>query len=125
MKTSLITRVIVVAIVGGVLGFNARVLGDAAPVAADMLNQAYDLVHQAWNPDGDPLSVADQTNLLTKALKLTQDAPDHHLKGTRKQAILDIQAALDVLKAGDPDHKAADLIHTAADDLRTAISLSQ
>ncbi len=93
--------------------------------SADMLNKAYDLVHQAWNPGGDPPSDAQRTDLLTKALDLTKNAPDHHLKGTRKQAMLDIQAALDLLKNGDSDHKAGDLIHKAADDLRDAISLAQ
>jgi hypothetical protein len=125
MKTSLILRVFMLVILGGVLGLTAPAFGDAAPVSADLLNQAYDLVHQAWNPGGDPPSDAQRTELLTKALGLIKDAPDHHLKGTRVQASRDIKAALDMLKAGDPDHKAGDLIHTAAEELRDAISLSQ
>ena len=125
MNTSLLLRVLTLVVLGGVLGLATPAFGDAAPVSAGMLNQAYDLVHQAWNPGGDPPSNAVRIDLLTKALPLVKDAPDHHLKGTRVQAMRDIKAALDVLKAGDPDHKAGDLIHTVAEELRDALSLSQ
>lgn len=126
MKTSLMTQALAGVVVGGALGCATPIFGDdAAQVAAGMLNQAYDLVHKAWNPGGDPPSAAEQTDLLTKALKLTQDAPDHHLRGTRVQAVLDLKAALAMLKNGDPDHKLNDLIHTAADDLRAAASLAE
>lgn len=89
-----------------------------------MLNKAFDLVHQAWNPAGDPPSNADRTDLLDQALKLAQDAPDHHLKGHRVQAILDIKAALDELAKGDPDHKAVEYIHDADSELHTALSIA-
>ena len=119
------TRILMSLILAGTLGLARLGFGDDAPVSAGMLNQAYDLVHQAWNPDGDPPSAADRTTLLTKALKLTQEAPDHHLRGTRVAAARDIRAALDALKAGQSDHAVTELIHTASEDLRTALSLSQ
>jgi hypothetical protein len=92
---------------------------------ADMLNKAFDLVHQAWNPGGDPLSNEQRTDLLNQALKLTQDAPQHHVKGHRVQAVLDIKAALDLLKDGDPDNKAVELIHDASDQLREALRIAE
>ena len=125
MKTPFIAHAFTVVVLGAMLSFAAPAFGDdAAPASAGMLSQAFDLVHQAWNPGGDPPSAADRTDLLTKALKLAQEAPDHHLRGHRVQAILDIKAALAELKDGDPDHKADGLIHDAAEELRTAISIA-
>jgi hypothetical protein len=121
MKTSLNFRVLAVAVVGAALSLGAPVYG----MDDDMLNQALDLVHQAWNPGGDPPSDADRTNLLTKALTLTQNAPEHHVRGHRVQAILDIKAALAMIKDGDPDHKATEVIHDAADELRDSLRIAQ
>jgi hypothetical protein len=90
-----------------------------------MLNQAFDLVHQAWNPEGDPPSNDERTKLLTQALKLVKDTPDHRLKGHRVLAMRDINAALDLIKNGDPDNKAVEAIHDAAEELRTALSIAE
>ena len=118
MKTSFVLHAFWVAILSAVLTFSAPVFGDD-----DLLNQAFDLVHQAWNPGGDPPSDDQRTELLTQALELAKDAPDHHVRGHRVQAILDIKAALTLIKDGDSDHKADEYIRDAASELRTAISL--
>jgi hypothetical protein len=121
MKISLLFRVLATAAVGTVLVFGASAYGEDS----DMLNQALDLVHQAWNPGGDPPSDADRTQLLNKALTLAQNAPEHRVRGHRVQAILDIKAALALIKDGDADHKATEMIHDAADQLRDALTIAQ
>ena len=121
MKNSLILRTLFVAIVSGALSFFAPLMGDDS---TDLLNKALDLVHQAWNPAGDAPSNDQRSNLLTQALKLAQDSPDHHVRRHRVQAILDIKAALDVLKDGDPDNKATGYIRDADSELRTALSIA-
>jgi hypothetical protein len=108
-----------------ILAFSAPVFGDGTDTAADMLSQALDLVHQAWNPGGDPPSNDQRTDLLTQALKLAKESPNHNVKGHRVQAILDIQAALALLNDGDPDNKAVEYIHDAASELRTALSIAK
>jgi len=122
MKTSLIVRTLVAAVLCYALSLSPSVASDTV---SDMLNQAFDLLHQAWNPGGEPPSVADRIDLLNKALKLIEDTPDHHLKKHRKNAELDIKAALDLLNAGDPDNKATDPIHDAADQVKDALSISE
>jgi hypothetical protein len=123
MKTSFLVRSLVVGVVCSALNLAGPVRGD--DTVSDMLNQSFDLVHQAWNPGGDAPSVADRIDLLTKALKLAQEAPSNHLRGHRVQAIQDIQAALAILKNGDPDGKAVEPIHDAADQLQDALTISQ
>jgi hypothetical protein len=121
MKTSFVLNAFWVAMLSTILSFSAPVFGQDT----DMLNQAFDLVHQAWNPGGDPPSDDQQKDLLNQALKLAQDAPQHNVKGHRVQAIRDIKAALDLLKNGDPDHKAVDYIRDAASELRDALSIAE
>ncbi len=122
MKTSFISRVILAAIVGMGLFL-------AIPLFAqddtDMLDKALDLVHQAWNPSGDAPSIGDRTDLLNQAMKLAQDAPQHHVRRHRVQAIWDIKAALTELDKGDPDNKAAGFIRDADSELRSALSIAQ
>jgi hypothetical protein len=118
MKSSLLLNLFAVATLGTLFSFSPPALGQDA----GMLNQALDLVHQAWNPGGDPPSNAQRTDLLTKALKLAQDAPQRHVKGHRVKAIEEIQEALDEIQKGDPDHKVDGLLHDANSELRTAIS---
>jgi len=120
MKTSPLLHAFWLAVLGAVLSFSAPVFGEDT----DMLNKAFDLVHQAWNPGGDTPSDDVRTDLLTQALTLAQNAPEHNVKGHRVKAIFEIKAALALIKDGDPDHKAADHIRTAADELRTALSIS-
>jgi hypothetical protein len=92
--------------------------------STDLLSQAFDLVHQALNPGGDPPPNDQRVSLLEQAKKLAQEAPEHHVKGHRVQAILDINAALAELKMGDPNNKANGFIHDAAEELRTAMSIA-
>jgi hypothetical protein len=121
MKTSFVLHAFWVAMLSAILSFSAPVFGQDT----DMLNQALDLVHQAWNPGGDPPSNDQQIDLLNQALKLAQDAPQHNVKGHRVLAVRDIKAALDLLKNGDPDHKAVEYIHDAASELRDALSIAE
>ncbi|MCE0522778.1 MAG: hypothetical protein LV480_07695 [Methylacidiphilales bacterium] len=90
----------------------------------DMLKQAEDLVHQAWNPAGDPPSYAQRTDLLTQAMKLLQNVPQHYLKGLRVQAINDIKAALYEIKQGDPNNKATSYIRDADSRIRSALAIT-
>ena len=119
MKNSFLRRAVLIALVS---------LSVSLPLSADdktdMLEKAFDLVHQAWNPAGDPPSNEQRTDLLNQALKLMQDAPDHHLRNHRVQAILDVKAALAEIQKGDPDQKAKNYIHDANDELRTALSIA-
>ena len=121
MKTSFLLNAFWVAIMSAVLSFSAPVFGEDT----DMLNKAFDLVHQAWNPGGDPPTDAQRTDLLTQALKLAQDAPQHRVAGHRVKAILEIKAALSLIKDGDPDHQAAEHIRDAASELRDALSIAE
>jgi hypothetical protein len=120
MKTSFLLNACCVVTISVVLGFSTPLFGEST----DMLNKAFDLVHQAWNPGGDPPSDAQRTELLTKALKLAQDAPQHKVGGHRVKDVRDIEAALSLLKDGDPEHKATEYIHDAASELRTALSIA-
>ena len=124
MKTSFILNAFWVVLICAVLNFSSPLFGDSGGDTKDMLYKAYDLVHQAWNPGGDPPSDAQRTDLLTQALKLAQTAPQHNLRGHRAKAIDEIKAALDLIKAGDPDHKASEHLHDAASELRTAVSMA-
>jgi hypothetical protein len=121
MKTSFVLNAFGVAMLSAALSFSAPVFGEDT----DMLNQALDLVHQAWNPGGDPPSDDQRTDLLNQALKLAHDAPEHHVKGHRVQAIRDIKAALSLIKNGDPDHKAVEYIRDADSELRDALSIAE
>jgi len=122
MKTSLLRSAFFIAILSAAFTFSAPAIGDDS---TSMLSQAFDLVHQAWNPGGDPLSADQRIDLLTKALKLAQGAPQHNVKGHRVKAIQDIRSALDLLKNGDPDSKAVEYIHDAASELRTSVSMAE
>ena len=121
MKISFILNALWVAVMGVILSFSSPLFGGED---TDMLNRAFDLVHQAWNPGGDPPSDADRTNLLNQALKLAQAAPQHHVGGHRVKAILEIKAALALIKDGDADHTAVEHIHNADSELRTALSIA-
>jgi hypothetical protein len=121
MKTSFILNAFGVALICSFLSVSSPVFGEDP----DMLNKAFDLVHQAWNPGGDPPSDDQRTDLLTQALKLAQAAPDRRVRGHRVKAILEIKAALVLIKDGDTDHKAGDHIREAASELRTAISIAE
>jgi hypothetical protein len=121
MKKSLVFKSFMMVVTAAGLATFTPLWGDEN---VDLLNKAEDLVHQAWNPAGDPPSIEDRTKMLTDAMKLAQEAPDHHLKGHRVQAVLDIKAALAELQKGDPDHKATEFIHDADSELRTALSIA-
>jgi len=120
MKTSFVLHAFWVVTLSALLGFSAPLFGEDT----DMLNKAFNLVHAAWNPAGETPSNADRTDLLTKALKLAQDAPQHNVRGHRVKAVLDIKAALSELQKGDPDNKAKEYIHDADSELRTALSMA-
>jgi hypothetical protein len=115
------TLLVLIGVASLIFSFSA-LADDPTP---DMLNQALDLVHQAWNPGGDAPSNAQRTDLLTRALKLAQQAPDRHLKMHRAQAIQDIDLALAEIQKGDPDQKATGYIRDADSELRSALSIAQ
>ncbi|MEI7959140.1 MAG: ankyrin repeat domain-containing protein [Verrucomicrobiota bacterium] len=118
MKTSLICR-LSVALISAAISFSSPVFGEET---TDMLSKARDLVQQA-NPTGNPPSDAQRIQSLTQALKLTQEAPNHRLKGHRVQAIQDIKAALAEIRKGDPNHKAPDYLCDAQSELSASVSL--
>ena len=89
-----------------------------------MLKQAEDLVHQAWNPAGDPPSNDQRTQLLTKAVDLAKNAPQHRVHGHRVHAILLMRSALDELKNGDPGNKVSGYLKDADSELRESFSES-
>ena len=103
------------------LGFSFPVFGDSA----DPLQQALDLVHQAESTTGTPPSDAQRIDWLTHALKLTQQAPNHRLKGHRVAAVQAMRSALIELQKGDPDHKAADYLRNADTELSAAVAINQ
>jgi hypothetical protein len=120
MKISFIGHAFGVSVICGVLSFSAPLFG-----AQPEINQALDLVHQAWAPAADtPPTNAQRTDLLTQALKLLRECPDHHTKGHRVKAMKDIETALDLLKAGDPDNQASEAIHDADSELRDAAAIA-
>ena len=112
-----------------VVTFSALVglLLSARPLPADppeMLSKAEDLVHQAWNPGGDPPPDDQRLDLLTKALKLAQDAGQRHVHGHRVKAIALIKDAMDTIKSGDAEHKAGGMLKDADAELRESLSES-
>ncbi len=119
MKTSLIRRLLI-PLVSVVLSFTSPLFGEDT---TDMLSKARDLVQKA-NPAGNPPSDAQRIESLTQALKLAQDAPNHHLKGHRVKMIQDIRAALTEIRKGDPDHKAHGYLCDADSELSAAVSLA-
>ena len=120
MKTSFLFNAIRVAVICGALSFSAPLFGDQPQI-----DKALDLVHQAWSPGADtPPTNAQRTDLLTQALKLLRDCPDHHVKGHRVAAMKDIESALDELKDNDPSGKAAELIHDVYSQLRDSASIA-
>ena len=90
----------------------------------DMLSKALDLVHQVENAPGNSLPDARRIDLLTQAIKMTQEAPNHRLKGHRVLAIQAIRGAIAEIGSGDPDHKAAGYLHTADTELSASVSLA-
>jgi hypothetical protein len=91
----------------------------------DVLSQALDLVRQAEKPTGNPPADAQRIDVLTQAIKLAQEAPNHRLKGHRVLAIQAIRSAITEIRAGDPSHQATTYLHTADMELETSISLAQ
>jgi hypothetical protein len=99
------------------------ILGLATPSFAnddgELLKQAEDLVKQAWNPGGDPPS--NRVDLITQAITLAQNEPDHRLRGTRMAGIRTLQQALEAIKGGESDDKVSGLLQDADRNLREAI----
>jgi hypothetical protein len=106
---------------GAILLCSTPVFADNGSDDGAALKQAEDLVKQAWNPGGDPLSAADRTQLLTKALDLINEEPDHHLRGAAMKVKILIHTALDELKVGDPGNEVTGNLKDADSLLRTAI----
>ena len=101
------------------------IFGAATPAFAGddgaVLKQSEDLLKQAWNPGGDPPSNDERTQLLTRAIKLADSEPDHHLHLQRVKAVNLMQKAIDTIKAGDPNNQVDSLLQDADSDLRNAI----
>ena len=92
---------------------------------SDMLSKALDAVRQVENPTASPATDAQRIDLLTQAITLAQQAPNHHLKGHRVLAIQAIRSAIAEIRAGDANHQAAIFLHTADTELTTSISLAK
>jgi len=122
MKTSYLLSAFLVAIVGIFLSFSPPAFGDDG--SRDMLSQALDLVDQAWSSQGEQISNEQRIDLLKKALPLIQNAPGRNFHGHRANAIEAVNAALGVLKRGDPYHTATEVIRKASDQLRAAMSIA-
>lgn len=89
-----------------------------------MMSKALDLVHQVENPTGNHPTDAQRIDLLTQAITMAQEAPNHRLKGHRVLAIQAIRSAIADIRAGDPDHKATTYLQTADTELSTSVSLA-
>ncbi len=103
-----------------VLIFTLPVFGDDT---TDMLSKALDLVRQVENPTVKAPTDAQRIDLLTQAITMAQQAPNHRLKGHRVLAIQAIRSAIAEISAGDPNHQAATYLHTADTELSTSVSL--
>jgi ankyrin repeat protein len=109
------------AIFGALLTLSLPVFGQDT---TDMLNKALDLVHQGETPGGTSLTDVQRIDLLTQAIQVAQQAPNHRLRGHRVLAIQAIRTAIAEIRRGDPDKKAAGYLQTADAELTTSISLA-
>jgi cytohesin len=109
------------ALIGAVIGFSPSAFGQDT---TDMLSKALDLVHQVESPPGNPPTDAQRIDLLTQAITMAQQAPNHRLKGHRVLAIQAIRGAIAEIGAGDPNHQAATYLHTADTELGASIELA-
>jgi len=75
---------IIAAIVSATLTFCSPVFGQDT---SDVLVKALDFVHQVESPSGNPQTDAQRIDLLTQAITMAQEAPDHRLMGHRVLAI--------------------------------------
>jgi hypothetical protein len=120
VRTSFVRNTLLVVLIGAALSFSPPVFGDDT----DMLKKALDLVHQVENPAGNPPTDAQRIDLLTQAIALAQEAPNHRLKGHRVLAIQAIRGALAEIRSGDPNHKVAAFLQTADAEMSTSVSLA-
>jgi ankyrin repeat protein len=120
MKTELIFCCSVV-ILGAALAFSLPALGQDT---TDMLSKSLGLVHQVETPAGNPPTDAQRIELLTQAIQMAQEAPNHRLKGHRVLAIQAIRTAIAEIRSGDPDNKVAGYLQTADTELDASISLA-
>jgi hypothetical protein len=86
------------------------------------LKKAQDLAHQAWNPGGDPPPNDQRADLIDQAIKMAKQAPERMVHRHRRKAIELLENALDIVKAGDTDHKVSGILKDADSELREAIS---
>ena len=91
----------------------------------DMLAQARDLVQQASGTAGNKPSDTERIKLLTQAIQLAQQAPQHNLKGHRVLAIQNLRVAITLLRDGDPQGQLPGYFKSATSELSAAISLAE
>ena len=91
----------------------------------DLLSQARDLVQQASGAAGNKPGDVERIQLLTRAVQLAQQAPQHNLKGHRVLAIQDLRVAITLLRDGDPQAQLAGYIKNATSELSAAIALAE
>jgi len=120
MKTSLIHRLLI-ALIGAALVFSPPGFGQDT---TDMLGKALAVVRQVENPTGNPPTDAQRIDLLTQAIEMAQEAPNHRLKGHRVLAIQAIRGAIAEIRNGDPNHQAINYLHTADAELTASVSLA-
>ena len=120
MKKFLIRHRLSIALVSAAL----TLLPTFAQDTTDMLSKALDVVHQVQNAPGNSLPDARRIDLLTQAIKMVQEAPNHRLKGHRVLAIQAIRDAISAIRSGDQDHKLATYLHTADVELTASVSLA-
>jgi hypothetical protein len=107
------------------IGASLSLLSPAHAMVGDpMVNEARTDLEKAWNPGDNPPGNADRATLLKAAMNLIKNAPRALGTGARtynrhlRQAVSFIESALSELDKGDPDQKAADLIHSAVNEVR-------
>jgi tetratricopeptide (TPR) repeat protein len=121
MKMFLIRHCLSVALFSSTLVFCSPAFGQDT---TDMLSKALDHVHQVENPSGNTPTDAQRIDLLTQAIKMAQEAPNHRLQGHRVLAIQAIRNAIAEIRSGDPDKKAAAYLRTADTELSISVSLA-
>jgi hypothetical protein len=121
MKIKLIRLGLLMAIASAAFTLGSPVF---AQETTDKLGKALDLVQQVEKP-AVTLTEAQRIDLLTQAIKMGQEAPNHRLQGHRVLAIQAMKGAIAELRSGDKNNQVAGFLHTADTELGTSVSLAR
>jgi Ankyrin repeats (3 copies)/Ankyrin repeats (many copies) len=111
MKTSRLPCYLFVGVIGTAVVFGPVAVGQET---TEMLEKALALVQQVEKPTEKAPTDAARVDLLSQAIKMAQEAPNHRLKGHRVLAI----------QSGDADHKAAGYLQNGEAELSASIALA-